>query len=39
MAQNRSALSTNIAGLNQISQTLVKQRAALDEILRVAPTR
>lgn len=34
---NRSSLTSNIAGLNQISKTLVKRRDALDEILRVAP--
>lgn len=36
--ENRSALTSNISGLNQISKTLVKRRDALDEILRVAPT-
>jgi virulence factor Mce-like protein len=35
--ENRSTLTTNIAGLNQISKTLVKRRAALDETLKVAP--
>lgn len=34
---NRQALSSNISGLNRISKTLVKRRAALDESLRVAP--
>jgi ABC-type transporter Mla subunit MlaD len=36
--QNRSTLSHNIKGLNQVSKVLVKQRAALDEVLTVAPT-
>ena len=36
--QNRQTLSHNIKGLNQVSKILVKQRAALDEVLRVAPT-
>ncbi|HET8559113.1 MAG TPA: MCE family protein [Marmoricola sp.] len=35
--QNRSALSSNIKGLTQLSGILVKRRAALDEVLRVAP--
>jgi phospholipid/cholesterol/gamma-HCH transport system substrate-binding protein len=35
--ENRASLSSNIAGLNQISKVLVKRRDALDEILRVAP--
>lgn len=35
--QNRNVLSSNIKGLNQLSQILVKRRAALDEVLRVAP--
>jgi phospholipid/cholesterol/gamma-HCH transport system substrate-binding protein len=35
--ENRSALSENIEGLNQISKILVKQRAALDETLGTAP--
>jgi phospholipid/cholesterol/gamma-HCH transport system substrate-binding protein len=34
---NRASLTSNIAGLNQISKILVKRRDALDEILRVAP--
>jgi phospholipid/cholesterol/gamma-HCH transport system substrate-binding protein len=34
---NRASLTSNIAGLNQISKVLVKRRDALDEILRVAP--
>lgn len=34
---NKDALSKNIKGLNTISKVLVKQRAALDEILTVAP--
>jgi phospholipid/cholesterol/gamma-HCH transport system substrate-binding protein len=36
--ENRQALSKNIKGLNRVSKVLVKQRAALDEVLRVAPT-
>jgi len=36
--ENRSALTRNIKGLNQVSKVLVKQRAALDEVLQVAPT-
>jgi phospholipid/cholesterol/gamma-HCH transport system substrate-binding protein len=36
--QNRSTLSHNIKGLDQVSKVLVKQRAALDEVLTVAPT-
>jgi phospholipid/cholesterol/gamma-HCH transport system substrate-binding protein len=36
--ENRDSLSKNIKGLNQISKILVKQRAALDETLQVAPT-
>jgi phospholipid/cholesterol/gamma-HCH transport system substrate-binding protein len=35
--ENRTALSRNIKGLNRVSKVLVKQRAALDEILQVAP--
>jgi phospholipid/cholesterol/gamma-HCH transport system substrate-binding protein len=35
--ENRASLSSNIAGLNQISKVLVKRRDALDEILRAAP--
>ncbi|HET8602543.1 MAG TPA: MCE family protein [Marmoricola sp.] len=35
--QNRDALSTNIKGLTQLSQILVKRRAALNEVLQVAP--
>jgi phospholipid/cholesterol/gamma-HCH transport system substrate-binding protein len=35
--ENRSALSENIEGLNQISKILVKQREALDETLGTAP--
>jgi len=34
---NRSALSRNIYGLDQISKILVKQRVALDEVLQDAP--
>ncbi|MGZ4475158.1 MAG: MCE family protein [Nocardioides sp.] len=36
--ENKDSLSSNIKGLNQISKILVKQRAALDETLQVAPT-
>ena len=36
--ENRTSLSKNIKGLNKVSKVLVKQRAALDEVLRVAPT-
>jgi phospholipid/cholesterol/gamma-HCH transport system substrate-binding protein len=35
--ENRVALSRNISGLNRVSKVLVKQRAALDEVLNVAP--
>ncbi len=35
--QNKDGLSKNIKGLNRISKILVKQRGALDEILKVAP--
>lgn len=35
--ENRDSLSRNISGLNRVSKVLVRQRAALDEILRVAP--
>ena len=35
--ENRDSLSENIKGLNQVSKILVKQRAALDETLGVAP--
>nr|WP_297416128.1 MCE family protein [uncultured Nocardioides sp.] len=35
--ENRDSLSENIKGLNQVSKVLVKQRAALDETLSVAP--
>jgi virulence factor Mce-like protein len=34
---NRASLSSNIAGLNQVSKTLVKRRDALDKILTYAP--
>jgi phospholipid/cholesterol/gamma-HCH transport system substrate-binding protein len=36
--ENKDALSKNIKGLNVIAKILVKQRAALDEVLKVAPT-
>jgi phospholipid/cholesterol/gamma-HCH transport system substrate-binding protein len=35
--QNRAALTSNISGLTQLSKILVKRRAALDEVLHVAP--
>jgi ABC-type transporter Mla subunit MlaD len=38
LRENRGTLSHNIKGLNQVSKVLVKQRAALDQVLRVAPT-
>lgn len=34
---NRASLGRNIKGLNRVSKVLVRQRDALDEILRVAP--
>ena len=36
--ENRASLTRNISGLNRISKTLVKQRAALDQTLQYAPT-
>lgn len=35
--ENKDSLGRNIKGLNKVVQILVKQRVALDEILRVAP--
>ncbi len=35
---NREVLGRNIKGLNRVSKVLVKQRAAIDEILDAAPT-
>ncbi|QSR29610.1 virulence factor Mce [Nocardioides sp. S5] len=35
--ENKDSLTRNISGLNRVSKVLVRQRAALDEILRVAP--
>jgi len=35
--ENKDALSKNIKGLNVIAKILVKQRAALDEVFKVAP--
>ena len=35
---NRQELSRNIKGLNRVAKVLVHQRAALDEVLQVAPT-
>jgi phospholipid/cholesterol/gamma-HCH transport system substrate-binding protein len=34
---NREALGRNISGLNRVSKVLVKQRAALDEVLEAGP--
>lgn len=34
---NREILGRNIKGLNRVSKVLVKQRAALDEVLRIGP--
>jgi phospholipid/cholesterol/gamma-HCH transport system substrate-binding protein len=36
--ENRDSLAENIKGLNSVTKILVKQRAALDETLQVAPT-
>ncbi|WP_299923006.1 MCE family protein [uncultured Nocardioides sp.] len=35
--ENKGSLSRNITGINRVAKVLVRQRAALDEILRVAP--
>jgi phospholipid/cholesterol/gamma-HCH transport system substrate-binding protein len=35
--ENRASLGRNIKGLNRVAKVLVKQRKALDEVLRVAP--
>jgi phospholipid/cholesterol/gamma-HCH transport system substrate-binding protein len=35
--ENRDVLSRNITGLNRVTKVLVKQRGALDEVLRTAP--
>jgi len=35
--ENRDSLGRNIKGLNRVAKVLVKQRAALDEVLRVGP--
>ena len=35
--ENKDSLKRNISGLNRVTKVLVRQRAALDEILRVAP--
>jgi virulence factor Mce-like protein len=35
--ENRALLTKNISGLTKVSQTLVKRRTELEEILRVAP--
>lgn len=35
--ENKDSLSRNITGLNRVAKVLVHQRAALDEILHVAP--
>lgn len=37
VAENRDSLGRNITGLNRVAKVLVRQRGALDEILRVAP--
>lgn len=37
VAENRTVLGQNIRGLNRVAKVLVKQRAALDQTLRVAP--
>jgi len=36
--ENKDVLGRNIKGLNRVAKILVKQRGALDEILRVGPT-
>ena len=36
--ENKDSLSRNISGLNRVTKVLVRQRAALDEILHVSPT-
>ncbi len=36
--ENRASLTSNISGLNRISKTLVKRRAALDDVLEYAPS-
>lgn len=36
--ENKDSLRRNISGLNRVAKVLVRQRAALDEILHVAPT-
>jgi virulence factor Mce-like protein len=35
--ENKESLSRNISGLNRVTKVLVRQRAALDEILHTAP--
>ena len=35
--ENKASLGRNITGLNRVSKVLVRQRDALDEIMRVAP--
>jgi len=35
--ENRESLGRNIKGLNRVAKVLVKQRGALDEVLRTAP--
>ena len=35
--ENKDSLSRNITGVNRVAKVLVRQRAALDEILHVAP--
>ena len=36
--ENKGSLRRNITGLNRVAKVLVRQRAALDEILHVSPT-
>jgi len=35
---NQASLSRNIKGLNKVAKILVRQRGALEEVLKVAPT-
>jgi phospholipid/cholesterol/gamma-HCH transport system substrate-binding protein len=36
--ENKKSLTSNVKGLSKVTQVLVTQRAALEELLRVAPT-
>ncbi|UXY31871.1 MCE family protein [Streptomyces sp. HUAS TT20] len=36
--KNKKSLTSNVAGLSKVTKVLVTQRAALDELLKVAPT-